>query len=361
VDTRAAGSTVDGSYQRGGRIRSGVFQVTGRGGYTPDTRIVSLRVSAVNPAANGNLVIYPCGALPTASTMSFAAGRTTTQSAITMLDARGRICVRSSVATDLVVAATGGVQAQAFTAVRPARLLDANAGRLDAGLGVATAVTIAGRAGLPTAAKLAWLNITTTASPAPGSLYAWPCGTVRPRVPLLTFQAGVAASRGTWMPLGASGELCLASTSATRAIVDTTGAMTQPSALRVDTYRPKVMVDTRTNGSTDDHLFQRQGSLTPKVVQRYRLAGRTGVAAGPYAVSISVTASGPAAAGSLSVFPCGTTAPTVPTVSYAAGVSATASATLQLSATDEVCVVSSARTHLLITVDQRYGTGGAFG
>jgi hypothetical protein len=80
----------------------------GRCGIPADARAVAVNVTVVSPTAAGNLRVYPSGvAVPLASFMNFAAGRTRANSGLAALGADGRLAVRGDMpaggSTHLVV------------------------------------------------------------------------------------------------------------------------------------------------------------------------------------------------------------------------------------------------------------------
>ena len=86
--------TLDGLSARIGRRSAGSttsVKVTGRGSVPATLESAVLTISVINPAATGNLKVYPCGlGAPTAINISYPAGRTTTLTTITGLSATHR-------------------------------------------------------------------------------------------------------------------------------------------------------------------------------------------------------------------------------------------------------------------------------
>ena len=117
-------------------------QVAGRGGVAAGATAAYLNVTVTHPAGSGYLTVFPCtSSVPTASTLNFTAGRTIANAALTALDAYGRVCVRTTTTTDLVIDVGGqagsGVSDLYQPRSAPLRVLDtrlaSGGGRLAAG------------------------------------------------------------------------------------------------------------------------------------------------------------------------------------------------------------------------------------
>ena len=68
---------------------------------------VSLNVTAVDPALDGYLTVYPCGTRPDSSSVNYSTGQTVANAVITPISATGTICFFSQNLTDLVVDVNG--------------------------------------------------------------------------------------------------------------------------------------------------------------------------------------------------------------------------------------------------------------
>lgn len=108
LDSRPTGATVDAAYQRIGaaNVKAVAFRVAGRAGVPVDAEAVVLRVTVLNPTASGRMRVVPCGSSAAVTNVTFAAGRTTTTT-IVVKPAATRVCMYSSVATDVVVDVDG--------------------------------------------------------------------------------------------------------------------------------------------------------------------------------------------------------------------------------------------------------------
>jgi len=68
---------------------------------------VSFNITAVNPALDGFLTVYPCGTRPDSSSVNYSTGQTVANAVITPISATGTICFFSQNLTDLVVDVNG--------------------------------------------------------------------------------------------------------------------------------------------------------------------------------------------------------------------------------------------------------------
>ncbi|MFL6201246.1 MAG: metallophosphoesterase family protein [Thermoanaerobaculia bacterium] len=100
VDTRASSPLAAG-------VRAS-FPAAGSCGIPADARAIAANVTVVNPAATGDLVVFPSGApLPLANTVSYRTGKTRASNAIVALGVAGEIDAWSTSAAHLVVDVTG--------------------------------------------------------------------------------------------------------------------------------------------------------------------------------------------------------------------------------------------------------------
>ncbi|MCU1394296.1 MAG: hypothetical protein JWM34_2724 [Ilumatobacteraceae bacterium] len=221
LDTRPQ-PTADGEGSGGGALdptTTTEVQVAGRGGVDPSARFAALNVTATSSARAGFVTIWPCGPQPATSNLNVAPGSDIANLVVVPLSARGTVCVRSSVPTQLVL----DVQAwysgdSSMAAAGPARLLDtrAQATTVDGrGLPAQTVrsgqivqVPIAGRVGISSAGA-AVVNLTVTNPTSDGYVEAWPCGTAQPLASNLNFTRRQTRAAATITSLAANGMMCL--------------------------------------------------------------------------------------------------------------------------------------------------------
>jgi hypothetical protein len=110
VDSRSGGATVDGLYARiGGRAaKAGLaVKVLGRASTPAEASTVAVTITVIAPTMAGTLRVAPCGGSTTGINISYAAGQTVTNTVISHVGTAGKVCVASSVATDLVIDLVG--------------------------------------------------------------------------------------------------------------------------------------------------------------------------------------------------------------------------------------------------------------
>jgi hypothetical protein len=115
----------------------------------------------------------------------------------------------------------------------PARLLETRAGEttLDGqqqGIGArsaaqTTTVQITGRAGIPTGATAAIVNIAAIAPTNGGFITAYPCDQPQPGASTLNYAAGQIIANGATIKLSAQGTICIFTQQPMHLIVDATG------------------------------------------------------------------------------------------------------------------------------------------
>lgn len=110
--TGSAAQTVDDESEGIGRIPAGStteLVVAGRAGIADSAASAVLNVTAIRPAGNGYITMWPCGATqPLAATLNFVAGVSGGSEVIAGLG-DGKVCIFNQTETDLSVDATGFV------------------------------------------------------------------------------------------------------------------------------------------------------------------------------------------------------------------------------------------------------------
>jgi hypothetical protein len=218
LDTRPSGQTTQAAtVDLKGKVPSG-------------TRAVAVNITATQPTGAGFVTAYPCGITPPeTSNVNYTAGATVANAAVVPLGADGTICLTSPAPTHLVVDLAGSFAGSGdqMTAVTPARLLDTRAsiggwlGRLGAGQTVDLAV--AGRPGIPAAARSAVFNVTVTGAASDGYLTVYPCGTPVPTASNVNYLAGDTRANQVTVDLGGDGRACFYSSAPTNVVADLTG------------------------------------------------------------------------------------------------------------------------------------------
>lgn len=192
-------------------------------------------------------------------------------------------------------------------------------------------------AGIPADASAVALNLTVTAPRNGGYLTAYPCGGEVPEVSSLNYRRDQTVAAAAIVPVGADGKVCVYSSESTQLIVDATGSF--PTGGGFERAAPIRVVDTRAGA--------RQAAGVPL---RVPLSSMPGVAADATAVALNVTATDAAAAGYVTVWPCGELVPPTSNLNVAAGGTAPNVVVARPGGDGSICVVASVDTHLLVDV-----------
>ncbi len=236
----------------------------------PAAQAAAVSVAAVSPCGPGFLSVFACGVRPNTANVNFAAGRTTTGMAISLLSSR-QICVYSSSAVDVVVDVVGAFTptGSLFHPITPSRWVDA---RGNAALlpivgplsgGTQMDVPVAGRGGVPSDATAAWLNVTAIAPNAVGAgllAYPGPCGASPPLAATVIAFPGRSASTAALVGLGSTGGVCVrAFGSSAFVVIDVAGWFggSAPGGLTFHGIAPTRLMDTRGGAQPA------AGSITP--------------------------------------------------------------------------------------------------
>jgi hypothetical protein len=83
-------------------------------------------------------------------------------------------------------------------------------------------VQVAGTRGIAANAKAVSINVASVGAWGRGYITAWPCGEV-PVAATTTFDSADAIANGAFLPLSASGQLCLFSNMPTHVVIDVNG------------------------------------------------------------------------------------------------------------------------------------------
>jgi hypothetical protein len=250
-------------------------------------------------------------------------------------DITEQLAVATRVGGDAPVPVASGAPSE-YLPLAPVRVLDTRqppGARLAAG-GVQT-IALAGL--VPAGSRAVAVNLTSADPAAAGFLTADACGN-RPNASSANYAPGGARAAFAVVPLDAAGRMCVYSSAASDLIVDLQGAFVE-EATRLTPRAPERLVDTRATG---------------------RVA--TVVAAAPSGsggVAINLTATGAAAAGYLTAFPCGGPVPVVSNVNFLAGETIAGSAFVPVGADGTVCVFSSAPVDVIVDLTGTFAPGGA--
>ena len=191
------------------------------------------------------------------------------------------------------------------------------------------------------------LNLTATNPAAAGFLTLFPCGQAAPNASNVNYTAGQTVPNLTITKVGAGGTVCLTSLVATDVIADLAGWY--PAGADYTPVTPTRVLDTRTTTT-----------LPAGQVLELAVAGANGVAADASAVVLNLTATNPAAAGFLTLFPCGQAAPNASNVNYTAGQTVPNLTITKVGAGGKVCLTSLVATDVIADLAGWYPAGADY-
>jgi hypothetical protein len=282
VDDPAATVTIKATDSAGGAVNGTATVNNGNGSFT-----ASLDLSAL---ADGSISVTATATSP-ASTVGTASTSTTRDGA------------------------------SRYVALTPARLLDTRSGKgAPTGPVVAQgslALQVTGRGGVPSARVSAVvLNVTVTAPTAAGYLTVFPAGATRPTASNLNFTRGQTVPNLVVVTLGTGGQVSLfnGSSGTTHVLADVAGYFTAGTTTPAGAFgalSPARLLDTRNGTGAPARAVAGAHGVDLQVT------GAGGVpSTGVSAVVLNVTVTAPTQTGFLTVFPTGTTRPTVSNLNF---------------------------------------------
>ena len=240
---------------------TGISATTAAGSATsiPSTAsTVALNLTVVDPTAPGFITAYPCDApRPLASNVNYVAGQVVANGVIAPVSASGKVCLYSSVATDIIVDLAGWFPGDAFTGATPKRFVDTRDGtgapvakltssdQLSVAMQLALITVNGNDAQIPLSATAVALNVTVVNPEAAGFVTVWPCSAARPNASNLNFAAGQTVANNVVAPIGDQGNVCFYSSQNADVIVDVSGYFMGESGNQFVGASPKRFVDTR--------------------------------------------------------------------------------------------------------------------
>jgi hypothetical protein len=332
----------------GGRVLT--VPIAGVNGVGSDATAAVVSVTAVEPCSDTFLTAYPCGTtLPLASMVNADALTTVANSAVVRLG-NGSLCVYASQSTDVLVDVSGWIAPAGLrsTPVVPVRLIDTRPGQVQV-LGVAQQRLAAGQvmtvdlapvlATDPLAAA-ATVNVTAAGPSSAGflSVLPGPCGAVvlPPSTSTLNVTAGRNVAASATVALG-NNTLCIYTSTATDVIVDlqaTHSAAGGPSGGSISASDPRRVLDTRQSA---------------RMVAGQTLPVEVGATAN--GVVANVIGVDPSNEGFLTLYPCGSTTPTVSNVNFVAGATVANRALVSTGGSSRFCVYTSVATDVVIDLE----------
>ena len=209
--------------------------VVGTAGVPTNASAVALNVTGILPTGNAFVTTFPCGEIPSTSSLNPAAGRVTPNLVMAQVSSAGTVCFYTNVDIDLVVDVVGYVAPGAsnkFTPTTPFRFTDTrdvlrvevNAGQSGVRLAASQTlvVQIAGVRGVPSNARAISANLTVADATSKGFVTAFPCGDV-PTASNVNYEVSSPVANAAELPLSAGGAICIYSSSSAQVIIDVNG------------------------------------------------------------------------------------------------------------------------------------------
>jgi len=365
LDTRTPnGRTVDGLHQAVGKLAAGQtyeLPASGRAGLPPTTETVVLNVTVVQPAEPGFVTVFECGLpRPNASNLNFEAGEVIANSVSARTGTGGKICIYSSVVTDVLVDVAGFFRSL-VPLISPGRVLDTRApggttidgqhqevGRIAAG--ATYELPVAGRVGVPSNSATAVVNVASILPTDAGFLTVFPCGQPRPNASNLNYVVGDQIANSVLARIGTGGKICIYSSAETDVLVDVSGFFANFVSL-VQLPAPTRVLDTRRpSGRTGDGLHQAVGRVAAGSTYELPISGRVGIPGVIESVVLNVTAVLPTSAGFVTVYACGGPIPDSSNLNFVPGEVIPNFVLVSVGAGGSICLFTSAQTDLLVDV-----------
>jgi hypothetical protein len=292
---------------------------------------VVVNITVTGATAGGFVSAYPTGlAVPTTSTIDFAAGQTKPNLAEVALGRGGQISIYNLMGSTQVIVDVEGWYDNAapasgaglFNALSPQRIADTRPGTNTPysgetlGPGQSLVVQVSGWGGVPSSgAEAVVLNVTAADATTPGFLTIYPDGTAMPSTSNLNWIPGGAVPNQDVAELGGGGKIDITNgAGSVDVIVDVAGWYSDGAGGSTTglVYHPDATIralDTRSGSGIS-------GEQTLSV----DMAGLPGVpSTGASAVVMNVTITGAAAGGFLQVWPDGGTQATTSELNWVAG------------------------------------------
>jgi hypothetical protein len=322
---------------------------------------VALDVVAIDAAADGFVTVYPCDASrPLASNVNPRAGDTTPNSVVVPLGTSRRVCVYSSVGTQLAVDLTGwfGPGGASYHGLTPSRIVDTrdpslrpDGGSGPVGDGQVIVIPIAGLAPVPAGATAVAVNLTVTNTSAPGFVTAYPCDGLPPETSNGNYLVGDTRATHAIVGLDGGGSLCVYTLVQLDLVVDVAGWFGGTDGTRLQPIVGTRVVDFRngTGGWSGPMAAGEVRSFDPTV------AGTVPVGANAVLDVVATDAVGP---GYLAFYPCGGAPPATSSVNFEPGVVSTNLSAVAVGSGGLVCVFANQATDVVVDVLGSFGSAG---
>lgn len=331
------------------------IDIAGRGTVPADATAVVLNLTVVDGVAPGFATVYPCGSLPTASSVNYAPGGVEANEVIGKLSADGTICIHTLTQANVIVDVVGYVAVDSpYEPFAPRRFADSRDestldGRFRATgqrrAGTTWEIDVAGRGPVPADATAVVANVTVTGGAAPGFATVYPCGTL-PTASSLNYGPGITRPNEVVARLSSRGTLCVYTLADVDVIVDVVGYL--PAVPGIVTSTPRRYADSRIE-QTFDGAFRATGTRAGGTTWEIDVAGRGGIPSDARTTVANVTVIGVGGPGFATVFPCGTL-PTASSLNYASGVVRANEVVAKLSARGTLCVFTLTDAEIVVDI-----------
>ena len=336
LDTRDGTGVAD---QHRGPLGAGQvieLDVTGVAG-VPDTGVgaVVLNVTVTEAANRGYVTVYPCGnARPVASNVNFVSGVNAANLVTAKVGRDGRVCLFTSVQTQLVADVSGwyaddfaSAPGFFYHALTPDRIVDTRDGT---GLGTRAigplvagevlAVGVPGAGGVPDdgSVRAVTMNVTVDAATAEGYITVFPCDLPRPVVSNVNFDPSnpTVANLAT-VRLSSTGQVCFFASVGTELIVDVQGYFSARPDVVFTSVTPTRVLDTRDGTGI---VGSRPTRPARGSVIELQITGANGVPDDAKAVLLNVTITEASGPGFVTAWPCGRPRPVASFLNFVRGV-----------------------------------------
>jgi hypothetical protein len=346
------------------------LDVTGVAGI-PETGAgaVVLNVTVTQAANRGWVTVYPCGnARPVASNVNFIVGVDAANQVTAKIGRDGRVCLFTSVATQLIADASGWY-ADDFAAVpgywyhplTPARIIDTRDGT---GLGdrpigqmaadEVIAITIPGAGGVPSdeAVRAVTMSVTVANPVDAGFITVFPCDLPRPVVSNVNFDpTDPAVSNLATVRPSSTGQVCFYASAATDLVVDVNGYFSARHDVSFTAVSPVRILDTRDGTGVVGSRPTRPGNGT---ILQVAVAGLNGVPLDASAVLVNVTVTGETGAGFVTAWPCGHPRPVASFLNFVRGVDRAGLTAVRIGNDGKVCLFVQQGTDVVADLNGYY-------
>ena len=311
------------------------FDVAGRGGVPASgARAVQLALTILHPTASGVLTVHTWGAAATpVAAIAYHAGVMTTVTVNVPLIPSTIVAFAPSAGSMELLAdlmsysAAGGLEMRSLAMPRLVRTLAS----VPTGLGVAVAMRAV--PGVTAGTTAVVLSVAATTSSTSGWLRLWADGATVPTVNQVSVRPGGANANTVVVPIGSSGSIRLASSSAAIGAKVTLVGVLGPPAVglgRLESFPP--------NGIAEGGSALRVGATA----QPFTVTGKSQVpASGVGSVLLHVTVTPRSGSGSLWVYAAGKARPTSPAMQFGGTTPLTATVLVPVSPTGAITFVTS--------------------